>query len=163
MTDTSRSRPSDFHRASTALLDALHDATQAVLARIAPDLQAEGLSQCSFWTLYRLASGESDRPVAIARELHVSTPSVTQSVDQLVEAGLVLRRRSESDRRAVQISLTPSGRRTLGRVLQRMDRTLAGAFAPLPPSELEAAARLLREAASRLRDEALSPILARPA
>lgn len=135
----------------TELLDGLHDATLAVLAAVAPDLEAEGLAPCTFWTLYRLASGGADHPGAIARRLGVTMPSVTQNVDQLVGSGLVSRHRSESDRRIVRLEITPAGRRVLARVVRRVDRTLAQGLKGQPAAEVRAAARLLRTVAARLR------------
>lgn len=135
-------------------LDALHDATHAVLARITPELEAEGLTHGKFWALYRLSDTGSGRVAEIARRLSVTMPSVTACVDQLVEDGLVRRTRSEADRRAVVLTVTPRGRRVVARVLERFDSTLNAAFAGVPPSEVRAASRLLREATRRLRRSA---------
>ena len=133
------------------LLGVLHDATHAVLARITPELEAEGLTHGTFWALYRLSDTGSGRATEIARRLSVTMPSVTACVDQLVEDGLVRRARSESDRRAVVLTVTPRGRRVVARVLGRFDATLDAAFAGVPPAEVRAATRLLGEVTRRLK------------
>jgi DNA-binding MarR family transcriptional regulator len=134
------------------LLSALHGATQAAVARIGPDLEAEGLTSCTFWALYRLGSGGADHPGAIARQLGVTKPSVTQSVDQLVDAGLVVRSRTDEDRRVVRLELTAEGRRTLGRVLRRLDYRFAEALEGLPRSGVAGAAEVLERLAAHLQD-----------
>ncbi len=136
---------------ATELVASLHDATQAVLSRIAPEIQAEGLTPCQFWTLYRLASGSLDHPGDIARRLGVTMPSVTASVDQLVEAGRVARSRSETDRRYVHLSITPAGRRSLGRILKRFDATLSEKLKGVPAADLKVAARVLSQVSDRVR------------
>jgi len=140
---------------TTELVDALHDATQAVLARLAPELEAEGLTHCKFWTLYRLAAGGADHPKAIADRLAVTMPSVTASVDQLVGDGLVERRRSETDRRVVVLEITPKGRQVLSDALRRFEGTMGSALRSLPRGQAHAAARTLAELADRLRSRDL--------
>jgi DNA-binding MarR family transcriptional regulator len=140
-----------FRSVPTELVDALHDATHAVLARLAPELETEGLSPCKFWTLYRLAAGEAEHPKAIAQRLAVTMPSVTASVDQLVRDGLVERRRSETDRRGVLLEITPKGRAVLAQVLRRFDATMTHAFEGLPSTEVRAVARALTRMTTRLR------------
>ncbi len=136
---------------ATELVDALHDATQAVLSRIGPEIQAEGLTPCQFWTLYRLASGSLDHPGDIARRLGVTMPSVTASVDQLVEAGLVGRSRSDRDRRYVHLTITAAGRKSLGRVLKRFDASLSDELREVPVADLKVAARVLSRLSDRIR------------
>lgn len=142
------------------LLDVLHDATHAVLARITPDLAAAGLTHGQFWALYRLSAAGTGRVTEIARRLAVTMPSVTACVDSLVEEGFVRRTRSETDRRAVVLTITPRGARVLASVLERFDTTLGEALAGVPASEVRAAARLLRTATARLREGRVAPEVA---
>ena len=143
--------PETSHRVSTELVDALHDATHAVLSRLTPELEAEGLSQGKFWTLYRLASGGAEHPKTIAHRLAVTMPSVTVSAGQLVRDGLVKRRRSETDRRGVLLEITPKGREVLARVLRQLDETMSCSLEGFHRTEVRAAARTLTEMTARLR------------
>ncbi len=45
----------------------------------------------------------------LSKHLHVSRPNMTPLIDKLVEYGLVERIQSESDRRVIDVSITPSG------------------------------------------------------
>jgi len=152
-----RTAPETSHSPAAELVDALHDATHAVLARLTPELEAEGLSPCKFWTLYRLASGGAEHPKTIAYRLAVTMPSVTASAGQLVRDRLVERRRSETDRRGVLLEITPKGRDVLARVLRRLDVTMGHAFEGLPRTEVKAAARTLAGMTVRLRASEPAP------
>jgi DNA-binding MarR family transcriptional regulator len=136
---------------TTELIEAFHNAKVAVIGSIAPELEAQNLSPCTFWTLYRLGSGAAVHPAEIARQLGVTMPSVTASVDQLVEDGLVERQRSDDDRRLVHLTVTPAGRRVLARVTKRLDSSISRALEGLPPSDVRVAARVLAELSVRLR------------
>ena len=50
-------------------------------------------------------------PICIARELEVTTGTLTISVNSLVKKGYVDRTRSEEDRRVVLVSLSEKGKR----------------------------------------------------
>jgi DNA-binding MarR family transcriptional regulator len=69
--------------------------------------------------LYRLhVQGDALRVTALAELLGIDAPSVTRKIQQLERDGLVARQPDPDDRRATLIRLTPSGRRTLERVLR---------------------------------------------
>jgi DNA-binding MarR family transcriptional regulator len=68
----------------------------------------------------------------------VSTPAMTAYVDRLEAAGLVARRRSESDRRRVELTLTEAGMRVLRSARTRRTAWLAARLRRLEPAELAA-------------------------
>jgi DNA-binding MarR family transcriptional regulator len=73
----------------------------------------------------------------LSRRLHLRQTAVTELVKRAEEAGLVQRARSDSDRRVVQIGLTPDGDARVTRVFEalRRDRaSLARAFDELGSS-----------------------------
>ncbi|HXF71921.1 MAG TPA: MarR family transcriptional regulator [Actinomycetota bacterium] len=72
---------------------------------------ARGLSptQAEILALLRRPGGPGT-PAAIARELGVGLPTVSEALGPLVAKGLVRRERSAADGRAVELSLTPEGR-----------------------------------------------------
>lgn len=51
---------------------------------------------------------------ALSEATHVSAPSASAMVDRLVEAGLLWRENSRTDRREVRVSLTPEGAGAVG-------------------------------------------------
>lgn len=67
----------------------------------------------------------------------VSAPAMSAYVDRLESAGLVGRRRSESDRRRVQFELTDEGVRILRSARSRRTAWLADRLRRLEPEELE--------------------------
>jgi DNA-binding MarR family transcriptional regulator len=62
--------------------------------------------------------GDSLRVTDLAELLGVDTPTVTRKVQQLERDEMVDRQTDPDDRRATRIRLTPTGRRTLQRVLR---------------------------------------------
>ena len=73
----------------------------------------------------------------------ISPPAMTAYVDRLEAAGLVGRRRSERDRRRVELDLTEDGARVLRSVRSRRTAWLAARLRRLEPDELEAIERAL--------------------
>jgi DNA-binding MarR family transcriptional regulator len=79
----------------------------------------------------------------LAEREGVSPPAITAYVDRLEAAGLVARRRSERDRRRVELDLTEGGARVLRSVRSRRTAWLAARLRRLEPDELEAIERAL--------------------
>src|SRR5262245_61117713 len=100
--------------------------TLAWLARI-----LEGA--CSDVTLpqYRLLSfmaGGNDRASDLAAQLELAKPTVSATIDTLVDRGLVERASVAGDRRAVRLTITPAGQRALAAteasMRERLDNVL---------------------------------------
>jgi DNA-binding MarR family transcriptional regulator len=133
-----------------ALAESIHAIVRAALRRVRPALEAAGLSMSRFWTLHLVSNLSEPTVTAVAHHLAVSNPSASAAVDGLVRAGLVRRRRSGRDRRAVVLLLTSKGRRVEARVLGAMVRLLGSATETLPTENLEATLGTLEPVASRL-------------
>ena len=73
----------------------------------------------------------------IAAHLSVTLPSVTATVDRLVQQGLVSREDDPNDRRRVINRLTPDGAALLERLQEGRRARLVAALAKLTPEELE--------------------------
>jgi DNA-binding MarR family transcriptional regulator len=82
------------------------------------------------------ASGLADR-------LAVRRPSITALIDGLVARGLVDRRQEDTDRRRVELRLTPEGVSTLARADVAVDEYLVAIAAHLPDKEEAMALRSL--------------------
>ncbi|MGE0799582.1 MAG: MarR family winged helix-turn-helix transcriptional regulator [Lautropia sp.] len=67
------------------------------------------LSPVEFTILALLAHNDEVSPKLLAQALAVSAPAVTMLLDRLAERGLLIRVRSESDRRAQHVRLTRKG------------------------------------------------------
>lgn len=79
----------------------------------------------------------------LATHERVQPPSMTRTVNCLEEAGYVVRRPHETDRRQVVIGLSDKGRFTLEADRRRRDAWLARRLAELPPEDRS----VLRQAA----------------
>jgi DNA-binding MarR family transcriptional regulator len=85
-------------------------------------------------------------PKELAAVEKVSAPSMTRTVNGLVEAGLVARADDPTDGRQVILSLTPEGRATIRDTRRRRDQWLAVRLERLSDDER----RLLAEASELL-------------
>jgi MarR family transcriptional regulator, organic hydroperoxide resistance regulator len=137
-------------RPAEELVESVHDVMRSVLHRIHPTLDEEGISMGQFWALHLVSSFGSTSVSAVARHLNVSAPTVCGNIDQLEAAGLVARHRSERDRRAVELTLTPKGRKVESRVWARIGRVMADAAGELPPDDVTTAHRVFRALSRRL-------------
>ena len=85
-----------------------------------------GLSAAQYRMLIFLADGVAPAS-ALATKLGVSRPSITALVDGLAQKGLVVRQDDPTDRRKVDLVLTPRG----GEALSRADAQVAAFLAEL--------------------------------
>ena len=61
----------------------------------------------------------------ISKRFGIAKPNITPLVDRLVNAGLVDRVRSETDRRVVNIVILPAGRECLGKIQSALNEHVA--------------------------------------
>jgi DNA-binding MarR family transcriptional regulator len=98
------------------------------------------------------------RPGVGVRELAegegVSPPAMTAYVDRLEAAGLVARKRSQLDRRRVELALTDKGVRVLRSARSRRTAWLAARLNRLEPDELAAIEAALPALRKLIEDEA---------
>jgi DNA-binding MarR family transcriptional regulator len=132
------------------LVDSVHHVMRGVLHRLHPALEAEGISMGQFWSMHLVSSLGSASMGTVARHLSLSAPTVCASIDSLEAAGLVARRRSQRDRRAVELSLTPKGRRVEARIWARVGSVMSEAARGVPTDDIAAALRVFREVHTRL-------------
>ena len=78
----------------------------------------------------------------LRRALHLSHPGAVRLVDRLVADGLVVRRPSLEDRRAVALHLTDAGERGRVAILGARRQSLARALKSMDPLEREMLGRL---------------------
>ncbi|HWI40886.1 MAG TPA: MarR family transcriptional regulator, partial [Verrucomicrobiae bacterium] len=62
------------------------------------------------WAIKTIAREEPVRVSALARRMYLHPATVGGILDRLEKRGLVVRTRSEEDRRVVEVTLTPEGR-----------------------------------------------------
>ena len=100
--------------------------------------QAVGISPVFFDVLIHIAvaPGSQLTMSLLSSQVALTKSGVTRLVDRMVEAGLVLRQNSSSDRRSVQVVLTEAGQEVLTRAIathiENIDRHLV---APLDDND----------------------------
>jgi DNA-binding MarR family transcriptional regulator len=72
--------------------------------------RATGLTPPQLMVLSTLSGADEATPTTIARAVGVSQATATALIDKLAQRGFVRRRRGETDRRQVWVSLTAEGR-----------------------------------------------------
>jgi DNA-binding MarR family transcriptional regulator len=129
-----------------AVVDALLSASRALVglaARSLAELDSD-VTLPQYRALVVVATRGPQRVVDIAAELAVAPSTGTRMCDRLVRKGLARRARSTTDRRAVRLSLTPSGRRLVEQVTRRRRDELARVVAALPSTTYEPLTAALR-------------------
>lgn len=83
----------------------------------------------------------------LAEAAGVSAPTASRMLDGLEREGIVERRPSPEDRRAVEIALTDHGRELHAQKREQVAAKRAAVFESLSPAERESAEHLLRRLA----------------
>jgi MarR family transcriptional regulator, 2-MHQ and catechol-resistance regulon repressor len=131
-------------RALNAFIN-LERASDTVIGRLTPPLEAQGLTLGQFGVLEALLHLGPMCQHELARKLLRSGGNVTLVVDNLEKHGWVRRVRQQNDRRMVQIQLTPAGRRLIARVFPAHARAIAAEMSRLSAGEQETLRRLCRK------------------
>lgn len=119
---------------------ALSRAVVAITSRSLNEVGAD-VTLTQYRTLIVLASAGPQRVADLAVRLAVQPSTVTRLCDRLVARGLVARQHGETDRRAVWVTLTPSGQQLVGEVMTKRREMLEGLLAYVSLEEPEAFAR----------------------
>jgi len=119
-------------------------AGRAVLARVEPRLVAAGLTTTQFGVLEAILHKGPLSQRELCRKVLTSAGNMTDLVDKLEARGLVRRARPPSDRRAVRVELTRTGRGLIEPLFARHAEDIAAAMAGLDAGELRQLGGLLR-------------------
>jgi DNA-binding MarR family transcriptional regulator len=113
----------------------------------------EGLSLPQYHLLEALRADDELTVGVLAEAAGVAPPTATRMLDCLARDGYVARRHSETDRRAVLVSLTPTGRTALEAAHEQVSAWRRRVFARLEPEEREQAAALLTRLTAVLEEQ----------
>jgi DNA-binding MarR family transcriptional regulator len=139
-------------REFTASWERFFRTTRRIRAR-AGRAHLDGLSLPQFQLLEPLRTIDELTVGELAESAGVAAPTATRMLDCLARDGLVERRHSEEDRRAVLISLTDEGATMVDTAHARAEEWRSRVFESLEPAEREQAARLLSRLADVLERE----------
>jgi DNA-binding MarR family transcriptional regulator len=101
-------------------------------------------------TLVLIAKDEEITAGTLAKRAELSPGAMTALLDQLEEKGTISRRRSETDRRQVIVTLTEAGRETVAAKRKLWERHWHEGLAAHSEDELLAAAQVMRTIAGVL-------------
>ena len=114
------------------------EAQQAQLAiaqRVSDETELGGSTIPQWLPLYKVHSGHANTVAELARKCTVDAGAMTRLLDRLESKGLCRRVRSETDRRVVQIELTPEGEEVAQRVPLALSRVYNAALADFSHEE----------------------------
>ena len=113
----------------------------------------EGLSLPQYHLLEALRVDDELTVGVLAEAAGVAPPTATRMLDCLARDGYVARRHSETDRRSVLVSLTPTGRTALEAAHEQVSAWRRRVFERLEPEEREQAAALLTRLTAVLEEQ----------
>jgi DNA-binding MarR family transcriptional regulator len=134
--DTSKSGTSTHSRVEETA-DQVRRITKLLRGGSQEDWTSLSLTRAQLRILNLLQQERAAAVGQIAAHLSVTLPSVTATVDRLVQQGLVSREDDPNDRRRVINRLTPEGAALLERLQEGRRARLVAALATLTPEELE--------------------------
>src|SRR3954452_7140890 len=111
-----------------------------------------GLSLSQHQCLLALGDEDGLRIGEIAARAGIAAPTATRMLDSLERNGVVERRHSSEDRRAITIHLTDDGRRQLKRKRRDVEGKLSAIYDSLPQAERAQSAELLHNLAIALEE-----------
>ena len=83
----------------------MNHVSQAIEAQLAPT----GLTSAQWIPVFKLYMGNANTPAELARSCNLDAGATTRMLDRMEAKGLCERKRSEEDRRVVQLALTEAG------------------------------------------------------
>lgn len=113
----------------------------------------EGLSLPQYHLLEALRDAEELTVGVLAEAAGVAPPTATRMLDCLARDGYVARRHSETDRRSVLVSLTPSGLSAVEAAHQQVSAWRRRVLESLEPEEREQAAALLMRLSQAMEEQ----------
>jgi len=93
----------------------------------------------------------------IAREFRHDSGALTRVIDQLERRDLLTRRRSTSDRRVVELALTPKGVRTIEELLPVVVGQMNAALEPFTQAEFEQMRSMMERLVDHLQRQESAP------
>jgi len=124
----------------------------SVLEEIERNLKPHGLSDSDFRTLMMIYSAPNGRasPSELCHAAQQGATNMTRIANVLVERGFVTRTSSAEDRRRIELSITPAGKRFARKLLPTLFPRIHGAFASLSAAEKKTLDHLLRRVAANI-------------
>lgn len=94
-----------------------------------------GLTTVQFAALNMIKEVPNIDQASLSDMIAFDKTTIVKVLDRLVEKGLITRTRSETDRRANHLNITPKGAEVIKQIQPMLDRSDARILAPLPASD----------------------------
>ena len=107
-------------------------------------LSTHDLTYAQWLPLFKISRCPATTVASLARDLETDPASMTRALDRLEAKGLVARQRSTTDRRVVQLALTPEGDKVAAQVPPVLADVLNGHLSDFTHDEWQLLLRLLR-------------------
>lgn len=107
-------------------------------------LSTHDLTYAQWLPLFKISLCSQTTVASLARDLETDPASMTRALDRLEAKGLVARQRSTTDRRVVQLALTPEGDKVAAQVPPVLADVLNGHLSDFTLDEWQLLLRLLR-------------------
>jgi DNA-binding MarR family transcriptional regulator len=121
----------------------------ASLSRAAEaEMKLCGLTSVQWAPLMIISRGGTPTAASLARDLNTDTGAMTRMLDRLEAKGLLTRRRSETDRRVVELALTELGRKTTTHIPHHLARVYNAHLSGFTAEEFDLFKNFLRRIAS---------------
>ncbi|KAF1011246.1 MAG: Multiple antibiotic resistance protein MarR [Pseudomonas fluorescens] len=104
-----------------------------------------GITAAQFKVMVIIAQFGIDTPTELCRQLSLDSGSMTRMIDRLEQKNLLARKRSEHDRRQLQLMLTEDGESLVGMLPEIGSRALNDLTGALEPGELQALEHILKK------------------
>ncbi len=143
------------------VLIALRKITRAIDLHSKQLSRHSGLTAPQLLVLREVETLGHGKPSVVAKNVHLSQATVTSIIDRLEKAGLLTRARSQTDRRAVDLTLTEAGRAKLENAPELLQSGFIEQFSKLEDWERSQMVASLQRLAAMMnaRDIDAAPIL----
>ena len=108
-------------------------------------MEPYGITAAQFKVLIIMAQFAVDTPADLCRHLSLDSGSMTRMLDRLEQKNLLLRQRSEADRRQVQLVLTADGQALADLLPQIGADAMNELAAAITPQELQSLEQILKK------------------
>ena len=125
-------------------LGAVMDVQRLLSALTMPVAREYGISERALGIIFLVHAG-LDRPGLLHEYLNVLRSTITSDIDELVAAGLLRRKRSDTDRRVTRIELTSKGARVQQETLRQLQEFFRAKVAGVALEELHDCIATLRK------------------
>jgi DNA-binding MarR family transcriptional regulator len=133
------------YKARTSVGYLVKRAQGAILESIEPAFAAQGFTLMQWVVLMYLRDGLAKTAKDICAEFRHDSGALTRVIDQLEERDCIERRRSTTDRRAIELHLTPRGRQLVQSLVPVVVDRLNLALADFSRDEVQELTRLLNK------------------